>query len=168
MGAVSSNMGGLFFLYGQGGYEKTFLWSTISCSIRFKEGIVLNVVLSGIPALLLPNGRTSHSRLLKIGDSLAGDTTDGESIVHIPSDILVKNSKIALDDLIDFVYADMLSNLSFENYFKNIAFLAPTLNCVTDDNYKMTGGLPGQEKVYLISNFVCAKEENMEFELDAF
>ncbi|XP_016184913.1 uncharacterized protein LOC107626523 [Arachis ipaensis] len=45
--------------------------------------------------------------LLKIGDGLAGDTTDGESIIHIPSDILVKNSEIVLDDLIDFVYPDM-------------------------------------------------------------
>ncbi|XP_052119015.1 uncharacterized protein LOC107494006 [Arachis duranensis] len=55
-------MGGLFFLYGQGGYGKTFLWSTISCSIRSKGGIVLNVASSGISALLLLNGRTAHLR----------------------------------------------------------------------------------------------------------
>ncbi|XP_015961848.1 uncharacterized protein LOC107485826 [Arachis duranensis] len=292
-------MSGPFFLYDQGGCGKTFLWSTISCSIRFKRGIVLNVVSSGIATLLLPNGRTAHSRfkisltinedslcsikqespvarliskaklitwdkapmitvlwvdfssymvkmvvekysydqlyhaqlglnegspfarliskakliiwdetpiiskycyetldkclrdilrcsdsynahlpfggkvivlrgdfrqilpmiprgsrqdiiqssinssylwhnykvlkltknmrlslgknnniqelrnfaewLLKIGDDLAGDTTDGESIVHIPSDILIKNSETALDDLIDFVYPDMVN-----------------------------------------------------------
>ncbi|XP_057761071.1 uncharacterized protein LOC130981495 [Arachis stenosperma] len=105
--------------------------------------------------------------LLKIGDDLAGDTTDGESIVHIPYDILVKNSKTALDDLIDFVYPYMLSNLSVENYFKDRAILAPTLNCVTDVN-KMTAGLPGQERVYLSSDSVCAEEGNMKFELDVF
>ncbi|XP_052109207.1 uncharacterized protein LOC127741211 [Arachis duranensis] len=55
-------MGGLFFLYGQGGCEKIFLWSTISCSIRSKRGIVLNVASNGIAVLLLPNGRTAHSR----------------------------------------------------------------------------------------------------------
>ncbi|KAL1317076.1 hypothetical protein AAHE18_15G110800 [Arachis hypogaea] len=302
IGAVSGNMGGIFFLYGQGGCGKTFLWSTISCSIRSKGVIVLNVASSGIAALLLANGRTAHSRfkipltinedslcsikqgsplarliskakliiwdeapmiskycyealdkclrdilrcsdsynahlpfggkvvvlgrdfrqilpviprgsrqdiiqssinssylwhnckvlkltknmrlslgennniqelrnfaewLLKIGDGLAGDTTDGKSIVHIPSDILVKNSETALDDLIDFVYPDMLSNLFVENYFKDRAILAPTLDCVTDVN-KMTVGLPGQERVYLSSDSVCAEEENMEFELDAF
>nr|XP_025617144.2 ATP-dependent DNA helicase PIF1-like [Arachis hypogaea] len=262
IGAISDNMGGLFYLYGQGGCGKTFLWSTISCSIRSKGGIVLNVASSGIAALLLPNGRTAHSRfkislainedslcsikqesplarliskakliiwdeapmiskycyevldkclrdilrcsdsynahlpfgvlkltknrrlslgennniqelrnfaewLLKIGDGLAGDTTDGESIVHIPSDILIKNSETALDDLIDFVYPDMLSNLSIENYFKDKAIFAPTMDFVTDVN-KMTAGLPGQERVYLSSDSVCAEEENMEFELDAF
>ncbi|XP_057734003.1 uncharacterized protein LOC130949246 [Arachis stenosperma] len=106
--------------------------------------------------------------LLKIGDDLAGDTTDGESIVHIPSDILIKNSKTALDDLIDFVYPDMLSNLSVENYFKDRAILAPTLDCVTDVNNKMTTWLPGQERVYLSSDSVCAEEGNIEFELDTF
>ncbi|XP_057730446.1 uncharacterized protein LOC130945757 [Arachis stenosperma] len=268
-------MGGLFFLYDQGGCRKTFLWSTISCSIRSKGGIILNVASSGIAALLLPNGRTAHSRfkislainedslcsikqgsplarliskakliiwdeapmiskycyetldkclkdilrcsdsynahlsfggkvvifggdfrqillviprgsrqdiiqssinssylwhncnvlkltkdmrlslgennniqehrnfakwLLKIGDGLAGDTIDGESIVHIPSDILIKNSETVLDDLIDFV----------------------------DVNNKITAGLPGHERVYLSSDSVCAEEGNMEFELDAF
>ncbi|XP_072090602.1 uncharacterized protein [Arachis hypogaea] len=88
--------------------------------------------------------------LLKIGDDLAGDTTDGELIVHIPSDIL------------------MLSNLSIENYFKDRAILAPTLDCVTDVNNKMTAGLPRHERDYLSSDFVCAEEENIEFELDAF
>ncbi|XP_015948972.1 uncharacterized protein LOC107473890 [Arachis duranensis] len=106
--------------------------------------------------------------LLKIGDDLAGDTTDGESIVHIPSDILIKNSEIALDDLINFVYPDMLSNLSVENYFKDRAILAPTLDCVTNVNNKMIAGLLGQERVYLSSDCVCAEEGNMEFELDAF
>ncbi|XP_072088148.1 uncharacterized protein [Arachis hypogaea] len=106
--------------------------------------------------------------LLKIGDGLAGDTTDGESIVHIPSDILIKNSETALDDLIDFVYPDMLSNLSVENYFNDRAILAPILDCVSDVNNKMTAGLLGHERVYLSSDSVCAEEGNMKFELDAF
>ncbi|XP_052110255.1 uncharacterized protein LOC107465560 [Arachis duranensis] len=93
---------------------------------------------------------------------------NGESIVHIPSDILIKNSETVLDDLIDFVYPNMLSNLSVEIYFKDRAILAPTLDCVTDVNNKMTTGLPGQERVYLSSDSVCAEEGNMEFELDAF
>ncbi|XP_025678130.1 uncharacterized protein [Arachis hypogaea] len=303
IGAISGNMGGLFFLYGQGGCGKTFLWSTISCSIRSKGGIVLNVTSSGIAALLLPNRRTAHSRfkiplainegslcsikhgsplarliskakliiwdeapmiskycyealdkclrdilmcsdsynahlpfggkivvlegdfrqilpmipkgsrqdiiqssinssylwhnckvlkltknmrlslgennniqelrnfaewLLKISDGLAGDTTDGKSIVHIPSDILIKNSETVLDDLIDFVYPDMISNLFIENYLKDRAILVPTLDCVIDVNNKMTAGLPGQERVYLSSDSVCAEEGNMKFELDAF
>ncbi|XP_057734344.1 ATP-dependent DNA helicase PIF1-like [Arachis stenosperma] len=113
-------------------------------------------------------GKNIIENLLKIGDSLAGDTTDGESIIHIPSDILVKNSETALDDFIDFVYPDMLSNLSIENYFKDRAILALTLDCVTDVNNKMTAGLLGQERVHLNSDSMCAEEGNMEFELDSF
>ncbi|XP_022023789.1 uncharacterized protein LOC110924055 [Helianthus annuus] len=60
--AVNSNAGGLFFVYGYGGTGKTFLWKTLSASIRCKGDIVLNVASSGIASLLLPGGRTAHSR----------------------------------------------------------------------------------------------------------
>ncbi|XP_021991785.1 ATP-dependent DNA helicase pif1-like [Helianthus annuus] len=59
---VNSNAGGLFFVYGYGGTGKTFLWKTLSASIRCKGDIVLNVASSGIASLLLPGGRTAHSR----------------------------------------------------------------------------------------------------------
>ncbi|XP_021986748.1 uncharacterized protein LOC110883253 [Helianthus annuus] len=55
--AVNSNAGGLFFVYGYGGTGKT-----LSASIRCKGDIVLNVASSGIASLLLPGGRTAHSR----------------------------------------------------------------------------------------------------------
>ncbi|XP_022003614.1 uncharacterized protein LOC110901069 [Helianthus annuus] len=59
---VNSNADGLFFVYGYGGTGKTFLWKTLSASIRCKGDIVLNVASSGIASLLLPGGRTAHSR----------------------------------------------------------------------------------------------------------
>ncbi|XP_042028804.1 uncharacterized protein LOC121775801 [Salvia splendens] len=62
MSAVNSNHGGLFFVYGYGGTEKTFIWKTLSVDIRSKGYIVLNVASSGIASLLLPGGRTTHSR----------------------------------------------------------------------------------------------------------
>ncbi|XP_035843705.1 uncharacterized protein LOC118490286 [Helianthus annuus] len=60
--AVNSNAGGVFFVYGYRGTGKTFLWKTLSASIRCKGYIVLNVASSGIVSLLLPGGRTAHSR----------------------------------------------------------------------------------------------------------
>ncbi|KAJ0613332.1 putative DNA helicase Pif1, P-loop containing nucleoside triphosphate hydrolase [Helianthus annuus] len=60
--AVNSNAVGLFFVYGYGGTGKTFLWRTLSASIRCKGDIVLNIASSGIASLLLPGGRTAHSR----------------------------------------------------------------------------------------------------------
>ena len=62
MKAVKLNKGGVFFLYGYGGTGKTFLWKTLSTTFRCQGQIVLNVASSGIASLLLPGGRTAHSR----------------------------------------------------------------------------------------------------------
>ncbi|XP_073120000.1 uncharacterized protein [Henckelia pumila] len=62
MVSVDSNKGGMFFVYGYGGTGKTFVWKTLSAALRSKGEIVLNVASSGIASLLLPGGRTAHSR----------------------------------------------------------------------------------------------------------
>nr|XP_010911417.1 uncharacterized protein LOC105037453 [Elaeis guineensis] len=59
---VNSNDGGVFFVYGYGGTGKTFVWKTLSASLRSQENIVLNIASSRIASLLLPGGRTAHSR----------------------------------------------------------------------------------------------------------
>lgn len=64
MHAVEGNNGGIYFVYGYGGTGKTFLWKTLSNSLRSKGKIVLNVASSGIASLLLSGGRTAHSRFL--------------------------------------------------------------------------------------------------------
>ncbi|KAL1309905.1 hypothetical protein AAHE18_17G212000 [Arachis hypogaea] len=53
---------GFFFVYGHGDTGKTFLWNPMSAEICSRGDIVLNVASSGIASLLLPNGRTTHSR----------------------------------------------------------------------------------------------------------
>ncbi|XP_076904125.1 uncharacterized protein LOC143559430 [Bidens hawaiensis] len=65
---------GVFFVYGYGGTGKTFLWKTLSASIRSKAKIVLNVASSGIASLLLEGGRTAHSRFI-IPINLTEDST---------------------------------------------------------------------------------------------
>ncbi|CAN7055491.1 unnamed protein product, partial [Brassica oleracea var. botrytis] len=47
---------------GKRGTRKTFLYQTIISRLRSRKQIVLPVASSGIAALLLPNGRTAHSR----------------------------------------------------------------------------------------------------------
>ncbi|CAI4220356.1 unnamed protein product, partial [Auanema sp. JU1783] len=51
-----------FFLQGPAGTGKTFLYNTLCHYYRRQGKIVLCVASSGIAALLLPGGRTSHSR----------------------------------------------------------------------------------------------------------
>ncbi|KAL6569855.1 hypothetical protein OROMI_014369 [Orobanche minor] len=60
--AVDSGKGGLFFVYGHGGTGKTYIWRTLCAALRGRGDIILPVASSGIASLLLPKGRTAHSR----------------------------------------------------------------------------------------------------------
>ncbi|GKD77184.1 ATP-dependent DNA helicase PIF1-like protein, partial [Tanacetum coccineum] len=60
--ACNNNTGGMIFVYGYGGTGKTFLYKTLTASLRSKGHIVLNVSSSGIASLLHDGGRTAHSR----------------------------------------------------------------------------------------------------------
>ncbi|PRQ28775.1 putative DNA helicase Pif1, helitron helicase-like domain-containing protein [Rosa chinensis] len=60
--AIKEKTCNTFFVHGHGGTGKTFLWHTIICKLRSEGKIVLAVASSGIASLLLPKGRTAHSR----------------------------------------------------------------------------------------------------------
>jgi ATP-dependent DNA helicase PIF1 len=62
MKAVNDQKGGVFFLHGYGGTGKTFMWRTLASALRSQMKIVLTVASSGIASLLLPGGRTAHSK----------------------------------------------------------------------------------------------------------
>ncbi|GKD08793.1 ATP-dependent DNA helicase RRM3-like protein [Tanacetum coccineum] len=62
MDDVEKNTGGMFFVYGYGGTGKTYLYKTLSVTLRSEGEIVLNVASRCIAALLLEGGRRAHSR----------------------------------------------------------------------------------------------------------
>ncbi|XP_045821940.1 uncharacterized protein LOC123914810 [Trifolium pratense] len=62
MSRVQEDKPGFFFLNGYGGTGKTYVWRALSAALRSKGEIVLTVASSGIAALLIPGGRTAHSR----------------------------------------------------------------------------------------------------------
>ncbi|XP_061350682.1 uncharacterized protein LOC133295838 [Gastrolobium bilobum] len=242
--AVTTGNGGLFFLYGFGGTGKTFIWNTLSASIRSKAGIVLNVASSGIVSLLLPGGRTAHSRfripiqinedstcnirpkstiaellsktkliiwdeapmvhrfcfealdrtlrdvlrisdtscvdmpfggknmrlnsgssahnleeikefsewLLKVGDGNLGDDVDGESIITIPDELLIRESEDPLSDMVNFVYPNLLDNILDQTFFKERAILTPKLSDVAMLNEHLMSMIPGEERTFLSSD----------------
>ncbi|KAM0912335.1 hypothetical protein ACQ4PT_012850 [Festuca glaucescens] len=61
-----------FFVSGHGGTGKTFLWNALVAYLRGYKRIVLTVASSGVASLLLPGGRTAHSRF-KIPIDLDGN-----------------------------------------------------------------------------------------------
>ncbi|KAK7285295.1 hypothetical protein RJT34_20061 [Clitoria ternatea] len=62
MKSVLSNYGGFYFLYEYDGTGKTFIWNTLSTALRSRGLVVLNMASNGINSLLLPGGRTTHSK----------------------------------------------------------------------------------------------------------
>ena len=74
MEVVNDNEGDMFFLYGYGGTGKTYIWRTLASSLRAKNQIVIMVASSGIASLLLPGGKTAHSKF-KIPVSIFKDST---------------------------------------------------------------------------------------------
>ncbi|GJW74534.1 ATP-dependent DNA helicase PIF1-like protein [Tanacetum coccineum] len=62
--SVHNDIGQFCFIHGPGGTGKTFLYKTIIARLRSEQMIVLAVASSGIASLLLPAGRTTHSRFV--------------------------------------------------------------------------------------------------------
>ncbi|XP_057248138.1 uncharacterized protein LOC130590152 [Beta vulgaris subsp. vulgaris] len=106
--AVSSEEGGLFFVYGYGGTGKTYVWKTLCAAIRKKGEIVLPVASSGIASLLLPRGRTAHSRFgipLNVNEnSTCAGIRPGSEL----ADLLIKTKLIIWDE------APMMHKYCFE------------------------------------------------------
>ncbi|XP_019170931.1 PREDICTED: uncharacterized protein LOC109166402 [Ipomoea nil] len=97
MGDVQNNNGGLFFVYGYGGTGKTFLWRALSASLRSRGDIVINVASSGIASLLLPGGRTAHSRF-SIPISVNEDSTCNIKHGSHLAELVIKTKLIIWDE----------------------------------------------------------------------
>jgi hypothetical protein len=84
--SVTKNKGGIFFVYGHGGTGKTYLWKTMISRLRSEGKIVIAVASSGIAALLLPGGRTAHSRFqipINVTDSSTCAFKQGSQIAEL-------------------------------------------------------------------------------------
>jgi ATP-dependent DNA helicase PIF1 len=96
MSAVKKQKGGVFFLHGYGGTGKTHMWRTLASSLRSNSEIVLTVASSGIASLLLPGGRTAHSKFKIPVPTLDNSTCE----VHYNDDlaILLQQTKLIIWD----------------------------------------------------------------------
>ena len=62
MNSVAQAQASTFFLHSGGGCGKTYLSNLIASAVRARGQIVLCVASTGLASLLLPGGRTAHSR----------------------------------------------------------------------------------------------------------
>jgi len=83
---VLDNRPGFFFVSGYGGTGKTYLWRCIVSHLRSQGKIVLTVASSGVASLLLPGGRTAHSRFkipCDLDDSSVCDIKRGTMLAEL-------------------------------------------------------------------------------------
>ncbi|XP_031108449.1 uncharacterized protein LOC116012920 [Ipomoea triloba] len=142
MNDIDSNGGGLFFVYGYRGTGKTFVWRTLSSKIRSRGDIVLNVASSGIASLLLPGGRTAHSRFA-IPLSLNKDSTCNISQGSDLAELIIRSKLIIWDEALMthkysvFSHSQLyvaFSRVSHPNGLKVLAVGEDGQDCVATSN----------------------------------
>ncbi|XP_019163181.1 PREDICTED: uncharacterized protein LOC109159536 [Ipomoea nil] len=127
---IKGKTGGLFFVYGCGGTGKTFLWRTLSTALRSNGEIVLNVASSSIASLLLPGGRTAHSRFA-IPISVNEDSTCNISQGTPLAELIMQSKLIIWDE------APMMHKFCFEALDRTMRDLLRSRN---PNSYDMTFG----------------------------
>ncbi|XP_071740458.1 ATP-dependent DNA helicase PIF1-like [Rutidosis leptorrhynchoides] len=131
--AVTEKKGGFFFLYGPGGTGKTFVYNTILAKLRSERMIVLAVASSGIASLLLPGGRTAHSRFVIPLELMENSTCGIKQNTHLAA--LMQEVRLIIWD-----EAPMTQRFAFEALDKT---LKDILGAKDDDNrLKLFGGMP--------------------------
>ncbi|KAH1229282.1 ATP-dependent DNA helicase pif1 [Glycine max] len=95
--AVNKDEGDMFFLYGYGGTGKTYIWKTLASSLRADNKIVIMVASSGIVSMLLPRGRTVHSKF-KIPVPVFEDSTCNMHQGTQLAELLNQTSQIIWDE----------------------------------------------------------------------
>jgi hypothetical protein len=95
--SIFNNEGRTFFVYGYGGTDKTFLWTTLLNINRGQGKIALTVASSGIIALLLPGGRIPHSRFKIPLDIKQNSMCNVKTHTHL-SKLIIQTSLIIWDE----------------------------------------------------------------------
>jgi hypothetical protein len=95
--AIAQGEGAIFFLDDPGGSGKTFVYSVLLASVRRDGHVAIGVASSGIAALLLEGGRTSHS-VFKIPIALARDSMCSILVQNDSAEVLREAKLIVWDE----------------------------------------------------------------------
>ena len=99
--------------------------------------------------------------ILDIGDGKLGEDNDGEFVIQIPEDLLIKSTGDHIGDIVSSTYPRLLESIHNPNFFQDRAILAPTLELVEKVNDYVMSLIPGECKEYLSCDTVLKCDEDI-------
>jgi len=151
-----------------GGTRQDIIMSSINSSYLWDSCKVLNLtknmrLQSGTSEFEVEQIDAFSKWILCIGDGMVRtNITDDQFQVEMPIDILVPKANDHVMAIADAIYGQLLEKHGDENYFRDRAILAPTLDDVQGVNEFLIDRLPGEEKIYLSSDSICKHDDNAE------
>ncbi|GKB20048.1 ATP-dependent DNA helicase PIF1-like protein [Tanacetum coccineum] len=175
--SVHDQNGRFYFVYGPGGTGKTFLYKTIMARLRSEQKIVLAGASSGIASLLLPGGRTTHSRFVIPLDLMENNTcgikqitqlaalmqevqvkkeSEDEAIwIHILEKFLIKTWNSLIEKIVDETYPYFTTRKTDNECLQQRAILTPKNEDADAINEYMFTKLAGESATYNSVDEVC-------------
>ncbi|GJZ62274.1 DNA helicase PIF1, ATP-dependent [Tanacetum coccineum] len=171
--SVYNQKGQFSFIHGPGGTGKTFLYKTIIARLRSARMIVLAVASSGIASLLLPEGRTAHSRFVRPLELMENSTCDGfwllamancrqkkeaedePTWIQIPEEFLIKSRNTPIEKIVSETYLNFTTRQTDDQYLKERAILTLRNDDADEINEYMFNKLGGETVTYNSADKIC-------------
>ncbi|XP_028808255.1 ATP-dependent DNA helicase PIF1-like [Neltuma alba] len=80
--------------------------------------------------------------------------------IEIPHDLLVQNYIDPIVAIVSVTYADLMENLTNNDYFNDKAILSPTIKVVNQVNEFMCSMIPGDSVEYFSSDSICKPSQD--------
>ena len=106
--------------------------------------------------------------ILKFGDGKLAGPNDGEAIIDIPEDLLIKDAYDPMNAIVDSTYPGIREGSIDSSYFYDRAILAPTNEIVDKVNEHVLWLFSGEERFYLSSDSISKSNSNYGNNNDAF
>ncbi|EOA12317.1 hypothetical protein CARUB_v10007951mg, partial [Capsella rubella] len=94
--------------------------------------------------------------ILDVGDGKIAEPNDGEALIDIPEEFLIKDVEDPIEAISREIYGDVkaLKEINDPKFFQQRAILAPTNEDVNTINQSMLDKLSGAEKIYYSSDSI--------------
>ncbi|XP_010495176.1 PREDICTED: ATP-dependent DNA helicase PIF1-like [Camelina sativa] len=94
--------------------------------------------------------------ILAVGDGRLGEPNDGEALIDIPKELLIRNVDDPIEAISRAVYEnlELLHGKNYPEFFRQRAILCPTNNDVNTINERLLAKLEGEKVIYLSADSI--------------